>query len=463
MKLLELCGYEPKEIERELPRVKKAFSILGITSEDIERAEKRVEQYFDISLKGMRKILGLFIKDSVDLALAGEEGKIVIASSVPGLGGFPASCAAEVAPDKVWGGYPQFTAIFTLGSIFDKLTPVLEAGEDAFMTPGAMHCGCCTSRTGLYALNMHKKADLHVGWDILCDEAPKTDDLIEEFYGVPVVHIDRCQDEGFDEKDPQRHIDFVSGKIKKATERVGEVTGINFTDELVLKSLMSVIKFFQNWVRIGELVKSDPIPLSQADMNPLHIIMMTTVQDRQGLIDATDILIKELEERVNKGIGVLPKGASRIMIGGLTPMNDPSVVKMIEGLGLGIPVTGLQIFSPHGSSKIEIGDLTKVSPWEIMVKLFMLNMLWMSLKNKGEIIAKAAKYWNIDGLVWLLHSACREFATDALMLKDYFQKISDIPVIVLDGDLYDTRVYTAQQLRTRMETFAEILRMRKAA
>ena len=38
-----------------------------------------------------------------------------------------------------------------------------------------------------------------------------------------------------------------------------------------------------------------------------------------------------------------------------------------------------------------------------------------------------------------------------------------IPVLLLEGDLFDPRSYRAEALRTRVEAFADLLQMRKAA
>jgi benzoyl-CoA reductase/2-hydroxyglutaryl-CoA dehydratase subunit BcrC/BadD/HgdB len=36
-----------------------------------------------------------------------------------------------------------------------------------------------------------------------------------------------------------------------------------------------------------------------------------------------------------------------------------------------------------------------------------------------------------------------------------------IPVLVVEGDIYDTRNYSAGQLKTRIESFAEVLKAKK--
>ena len=46
---------------------------------------------------------------------------------------------------------------------------------------------------------------------------------------------------------------------------------------------------------------------------------------------------------------------------------------------------------------------------------------------------------------------------------DYLPEELGIPVLPLEWDCYDARDYSAESLRTRIETFAEVVRARKAA
>ncbi len=81
--LLELCGFEPDEIEMELPRVQKVFNMFGITPEDIERGKERILRYWDPELIGLRKIRGLAVRELVDIILGREENKITLCASLP--------------------------------------------------------------------------------------------------------------------------------------------------------------------------------------------------------------------------------------------------------------------------------------------------------------------------------------------------------------------------------------------
>jgi benzoyl-CoA reductase/2-hydroxyglutaryl-CoA dehydratase subunit BcrC/BadD/HgdB len=49
------------------------------------------------------------------------------------------------------------------------------------------------------------------------------------------------------------------------------------------------------------------------------------------------------------------------------------------------------------------------------------------------------------------------------LTKQYLEKETGLPVLLLDMDLYDNRNYSAAAVQTRLEAFSEMLRARKAA
>ena len=81
---LELCGFEEEEMTEEAPRVERAFDILELGPPDLDRAMERIDEYWDLELLAIRKSLGMWIKELVDLVLAKKEGKkVIFTSAVP--------------------------------------------------------------------------------------------------------------------------------------------------------------------------------------------------------------------------------------------------------------------------------------------------------------------------------------------------------------------------------------------
>ena len=73
--LLKLCAFDEAEIAAQRTRIERAFEKLNLGPQDMERAVNRVQKYFDIELLGVRKSLGIWLKELFDAVLAREEGK----------------------------------------------------------------------------------------------------------------------------------------------------------------------------------------------------------------------------------------------------------------------------------------------------------------------------------------------------------------------------------------------------
>ena len=73
--LLEICGFEAEEIDQERVRIAKAFRKLELGPEDMDRAVTWVSDNHDVGLAGVRKMLGIWLKELIDLVLAKDEGK----------------------------------------------------------------------------------------------------------------------------------------------------------------------------------------------------------------------------------------------------------------------------------------------------------------------------------------------------------------------------------------------------
>ena len=118
--LLKLCGFEDEEINQESPRIKKAFQKVGIGPEDMKPAEGWVRQNHDVDLMGVRKLLGAWLKELIDLVLAKEEGKKVVYYGFPTISGPGMAIAA--ASDEIYCACPDVVLCHTMGQIFNKLT-----------------------------------------------------------------------------------------------------------------------------------------------------------------------------------------------------------------------------------------------------------------------------------------------------------------------------------------------------
>lgn len=77
-------------------------------------------------------------------------------------------------------------------------------------------------------------------------------------------------------------------------------------------------------------------------------------------------------------------------------------------------------------------------------------------------IRGALRRGKFDGIMQIYHHACRYYAGDPKIIRDAIQSEFEIPVLVLEAYFYDSRCYNTEQLKTRIEAFAEVLKAKKA-
>ncbi len=464
--LLELCGFEPEEIETQLTRVQKVFDMFGITPEDIQRGKERIEEFGDPELEGLRKIRGLAIKELVNTMLAKEEGKINLCASLPSATTDILS-AASFHSNEVRATYPDVLVLIVLGTIFNKLDAILEAAEKHFLRPGAAHCSLLQARLGLNILGLYPKCDLLLSMGNLCDALPKADEALGEYFNIPVQYINSIQDRGAEWDDIYRSKDFFTNEIKKAKQRISEVVGFDVTDDMVNETRQLRRDAAIYATKIYDLVlNSDPVPIGTASLQYIRVLRALPLSrsNQESLNEATKLLYHEVQERVNRGIGVVEKGAPRILYGPVVSLSDPSIVHMVEGLGIAIPLTEDTILIPDGDLRPQMDDKGRgEDPWERVAYGLLQRSIEASLPMRIRSIIGALRKYNLDGALMLFHYSCRYLAADPLMLKDAVEKELGVPFMVLEADFYDPRFYTAEQLRTRIEAFAEMLKAAKVS
>jgi benzoyl-CoA reductase/2-hydroxyglutaryl-CoA dehydratase subunit BcrC/BadD/HgdB len=459
---LELCGYEPEEIEEQLPRVERAFARLGLSAEDVARGEERITSFFDTDLRGVRRILGVYVRELVDLVLARDEGGKWIYSSPP-------SACADILTAAMLGGkdvhvsFPDLLFVMTLGTMFDKLDPIMEAAEGLYLEAGAGHCSLIQSRLGLYALDLIPRAALQVSVGLICDENPKADASFEEFFGVPVHFFLRGQDKDWEESGRvQRHIEFLAGTIGRTAERVGETAGVKITDDLLSQARKLAREFSRPMRQVVDMVvNSDPPPISSAFVHVIRALngLPLSRHGAEVAAEGVNILCRELEERVDSGKGIVPKGAPRVLHGYVQSYVDPTIVLMLEGMGIAVPIEEVQLYEPDGRFSPDVSGIE--DPNHRLGAVLTQSTLFNSFPVRSRIAVEACRRYNLDGAFWMVHYSCRPMVSDSYMIKDIVQRELGIPFMVLEGDVYDPRDSRTRQLRPHIESFAEMVKAHK--
>jgi len=223
----------------------------------------------------------------------------------------------------------------------------------------------------------------------------------------------------------------------------------------VIKAVEILFGYMEILGKVQELMRSDPLPLSQADMILFIMVTQMCIRDYEGATEAVKMLYEEVKQRVEEKRGVLSKGSPRVLWGNHFPLPDPGIVKMVEEVGIASPLSEIWYLTTQPPTKIYD------DPVETIAHRFLEMGLLTSVTGRIKDIIRVFKEWDLDGILWFNHAPCKVIGTDSLMIKKELKKELNVPIVVVEGDIYDSRFYNRQQIRTRVESFSEMLRTRK--
>ncbi|MDD1777945.1 MAG: 2-hydroxyacyl-CoA dehydratase family protein, partial [Candidatus Helarchaeota archaeon] len=453
-----MLGFESEEIEKEFPRIEKAFAKMGVIEEDLKICQKRLSESVDLSLVGMRKILQIFFKEMIDLVLAGDEHEKVVYTTLPGWGGgFVAPIRSE-HPEIYAQCVDMLTAV-ALHPLFNKQVRCLEAGEK-YLPAGNVHCAGFRTLLGAMDLGIFAKPDLIISWGIYCDEGPKVSAFIAEKYNVPIVYIDQYQDFPSDEKVPlPRYVNFVASEMKKAFQEIQKVLGIKISEDLLMKTIMTVAGPHTEFAAIQQMMlESDPVPFSIGDLMFAFTLHALTCSPENEIIklDALKTLRKEIKRRVKQGEGPLKKGTPRIL-DTVPSFSDPTSNHIFQECGLQVAGTDMAIYAPDGSAEPDLSDCKDF--YTYVAKTVMAVPATAGSTVRKVVLSALVKRYKIDGIILDPSYSCRLGFSDCQIIKNFIDKELHIPVMIMEHDVYDPRLFTPGQIRTRIETFAEQVRV----
>ncbi len=454
--LFRLCGFTDAEIAKERPRIDRAFKKLEIGPEDCQRAEDRLRKYFSVELIGVRRCLGIWLKDLIHLVLSEEEGRKVVYTGVPP----PAGLALSLNLAGAWCGVLDYTLGLTMGLIFNKLTPLLEIAEEHGTPPETASCSFHQARLGAIVKGMVPVPDAVLSPGFFCDQSAKVWELIHELYGSPIMYLDSCMDSAWDEwpEIPHRRVRLYAADMREAKEELERALGIEISEDILMAGWRNFMELRLSVQRMIELAKLEPKPISQVDLNPFW--RLVSVPGRGALEEGKEvigILTSEVEKRVEERRGVMEEGVPRVGVYAL-PVSDPALTRMFEESGLNL-VGPLAYYLPP----LQRMESKYTTPEEQSVEGSLRRGVFHSTSGFLNETNEGVQMLGLDGFLWFYQKACRATTPQMLIYKKAMEEELGIPVLALEADLFDTRSYSAEALRTRVETFADLLRERRAA
>ncbi len=258
----------------------------------------------------------------------------------------------------------------------------------------------------------------------------------------------------------QEDIDYVVRQFHELIDLCERITGKKWHEEKFKFYLENSRQAEEYWVQVLEMAQHKPSPY---DAYFEAVYFMSPIYIMRGLPETVEYyrnVVKELEERIERGMGPVAEERFRIVTEGPPPwphlrdfwdmfktwgaVNVASTYTKVGGLW---DTTGIR----HDPEK----------PFESMAKYAMSGYVNWSLAHRQRLIERYVKDYQADAVVIHSVKSCRSFAAGEADMREYFTKERDIPTLFIESDLVDPRYFQKAQMKNRIDAFFESLEHRK--
>ncbi len=290
-----------------------------------------------------------------------------------------------------------------------------------------------------------ESCDLVVG-ETTCDGKKKAFEILNDYTPVHVMETPQMKKE--------RDRELWLGEVKEFAKLMEQTTGHAITTETLARSIREVNGKRRALLRLAELRKNNPVPISGKDS--LLIEQIAMYDDVERFTAKVNELCDELEQKVRDKAGVFPAGTKRIIVTG-TPMAIPNwkVPHIIETSGAVIVAeelcTGLRYFE---NLVPEEADGLESQTRNVAARYMGINCaVFTPNTDRMNRLVELVKEYRADGVIHCALSFCDPYAVEANRVEQMMKK-ENIPLLKIETG-YDQE--DAGQLKTRIEAFIEML------
>ena len=246
----------------------------------------------------------------------------------------------------------------------------------------------------------------------------------------------------------QYEIDDVASQFKNLVPVCEKVSGKKFD----IDSFREVLKLSKEatdlWKAVLWTATNTPSPISFFDAT-IHMGPIVVLRGTEIAKDYYGLLLNELQENVEKGVGFLQDERCRIYWDGM-----PIWGKLRSLSDLFLTNKAAVVASTYCNSWV-FDAFDEKDPFASSAKAYTEIFINRSEEAKEKILTKLVHYFRIDGMIFHNAKTCFNNSNSRFGMPQRIKENLGIPTLIVEGDLCDLRFYSEGQTITKIETFIE--------
>jgi benzoyl-CoA reductase subunit B len=274
---------------------------------------------------------------------------------------------------------------------------------------------------------------------------------------VPTFVIDVPPPVDYTEDELERNTQYIMRQYKELIIFLEEQTKKSF-DYDKLKEILKLVKK-------GAILRKKSMDMCVVSPSPQSffdcLISLGPSHALRGTPQAVEYyvkLVKEMEERVVKGIGVIPNERYRLYWDHLPIWFKVGALSEFLGSYGAVVVCGIYT---HGLfySEAEMIDVERPL-WSLSAELAHYGCC-LDARYRMNKIKELVEKFHLDGLIMHSSRTCRPMNLGQYDILKWAERNIGVPGLMIDGDPTDPNYYSDAQTQTRIQAFVETMEARK--
>ena len=293
------------------------------------------------------------------------------------------------------------------------------------------------------------KPDLLFASNNICQTVAYWYKALAHYLKVPLILFDTPYNF---EKITDSDISYMVRQFEEMIPILEQVSGRHFNYQKLKEFVRIAKESSLTWGEVLATMKARPAPMTIFDAFS-HMLPIVSLRGLPVALEYYRTLLEELRQRVAQGVGAVNNERKRLMWDNIAiwyKMRDHASRFAEQGMNF--------VTATYTNAWAETTPyMDENQPFESMARAYSQVILNNNLNNRLELMERLIKAYQVDGLV--IHSAksCKPYSVGQYDLKRLLLERMGIPLVVIEADITDSRVYSEEQVNTRLEAFFEAM------
>lgn len=250
------------------------------------------------------------------------------------------------------------------------------------------------------------------------------------------------------------HVKSIAQQMKDLIDPLEKISGNTFKKSKLEKVLSLSRECSILWKKVLDTASTIPSPLTFFD-GTIQMAPAVSLRGTQIAVNYYKILLNELEERIKNVQGAVNDEQFRLYWDGM-----PIWGRLRVHSELFAQLKACVVASTYCNSWIFVG-FDASNPWESMAREYTELFIARADEAKERYLKEMIDFFKIDGIIFHDSKTCHNNTNSQYGMPQRLEEITDVPSVVIDGDLNDLRCLSDEQFKTNIEAFIEQLEGRK--